>query len=292
MFDRIRNGWGLMKASGQALAADRELLVFPLVSGLATVVVAASFVVPIVMTGAYERVEGGGLSERAAGIGVLWLFYFVLATVTTYFNTALVGAAMIRLDGGDPTLGDGIAVANSRLRTIFGYAAIAASVGLIIKLLSRRGGIIQRWVMSFIGVGWSLATYLVVPVLAARSIGPIDAVRESARLFKRTWGEQVAGAGGIKLIAGLAMFLLLLLGVPAVVFAAIEGTPVVAGIVAGALVLALLCLGLVSAALQGVYSAALYRYATAGQPSFGFAPELLQRAFQRRGAPAGVPPAT
>ena len=289
MFDRVRNGWGLMKASARALAADRELLVFPLVSGVATLLVAATFVVPLVATDLLQTLDEG-MASRAAAAAVAWLFYFALAVVATYFNTALVGAALIRLEGGDPTLGDGLRVANSRLGTIFGYAAIAATVGLLLKVLQRRAGALGRWVLSFLGIAWSLATYLVVPVLAARAIGPIDAIKESAALFRRTWGEQVVGAGGIKLIAGLAMLGLFALAVPVLFLAGTEGGGTVLVVVAAVFALAFLALILVTSALQGVYSAALYRWATAGQSSFGFAPELLQRAIRSRAAavPAAV----
>jgi hypothetical protein len=55
---------------------------------------------------------------------------------------------------------------------------------------------------------------------------------------------------------------------------------IVAVVVAGAvLVLVLTLLGLIQSALQGIYSAALYRYAEAGEASVGFDQALLQQAF-------------
>ena len=44
-------------------------------------------------------------------------------------SSALVAAAMIRLDGGDPTLADGFNAAKARLPSILGYAAIVTLVG-------------------------------------------------------------------------------------------------------------------------------------------------------------------
>ena len=44
-------------------------------------------------------------------------------------------------------------------------------------------------------------------------------------------------------------------------------------------VLGLTLLGLIQASLQGIYSAALYRYAEAGEASVGFDQALLQQAF-------------
>lgn len=281
MFERIRNGWELLKASARALSADRELLVFPLVSAIATAIVAASFAVPIALSGAW-RLVADETSGRIVGAVVIWLFYFVLSTVAVYFNTALVGAALIRLEGGDPTLGDGLRIASSRLKTILGYAAISATVGLVLKAAQRRSGALQRWVISLIGLAWSLATFLVVPVLAARDVGPLEAVKESAALFKRTWGEQVVGAGGIKLITGFAIFGLILLGVP-VGFLVVQTQNVALIVtVASVFVLVFVALILISSALQGIYTAALYRHATGGDAGFGFDRKLLLSAFQPR----------
>jgi len=269
MFDRFRTGWELTKASARALDADRELLVFPFVAALASLLVIATFVVPIGATELW-RSAGDDTTKRVLGAVVAWLFYFAMSTVTIYFNTALVGAALVRLEGGDPTLRDGLRVANSRIPTILGYAAISATVGLLLKIAQRRSGLLQRWVISLVGIAWSVATFLVVPVLAATGTGPVEAIKQSAGMFRRTWGEQLAGMGGIKLISGLIMFGLVLLGVPSVVLTASQFGAVPAITVGGLFVLAMVLVGLVSAALQGVFTAALYRYATTGQTAFGF----------------------
>ena len=110
---------------------------------------------------------------------------------------------MKRLDGGNPTIGDGFAIANSRLANILGYAFIAATVGLILRAIQERVGFLGKIVVGLIGAGWSVATYLVVPVLVAREIGPIDAVKESASLLRRTWGENVIGQAGMGFAFGL-----------------------------------------------------------------------------------------
>src|SRR5437762_791926 len=77
------------------------------------------------------------------------------------------------------------------------FALIAATVCMILRAIEERVGFIGRIVVGLIGMGWSLATYLVVPVLVARDVGPIDAVKESATLFKKTWGEIVIGQVGL-----------------------------------------------------------------------------------------------
>ncbi|HLT43874.1 MAG TPA: DUF6159 family protein [Luteimonas sp.] len=278
---KFARSWALARASFGVLRSDKELLVFPMVSAIAAVIVAISFILPMFGLGTFREVEEG------AGLPLgfyVWLFAFYLVQyfVIFFFNAALVGAAMVRLDGGDPTVGTGLRIAAGKWKQILGYAAIAATVGLLLRAIEERAGFIGRIVIGLIGVAWTVATFLTVPVLVARDVGPIEAVKESAGMLGRTWGENLIGNGGIGLAMGLLNALLVLLGGALVVLLAAQGLPALAVTVGIVAVLAVLTLALVHAALSGIYSAALYRYAVQGDAPSGFDGTLLRDAFQRK----------
>ncbi len=278
MFERLSRSWGLIKASAGVLAKDKELLVFPLLSAVCTLIVAAAFLLPAFGLGA---LDGLGESGVTAGVYVLaFLFYLVEYFVIFFFNSALVGAAMIRLDGGDPTLRDGLRIASSKALPILGYAAIAATVGMILRAVQERAGFLGKLVAGFLGVAWTLASFLVVPVLVTRNIGPIDAVKESALLLKKTWGENLIGQGGVGLVFGLIFFGVILAGGAAIVAVAMTGNGVLTVLVVAIVIAVLLLAGLTQAALSGIYSAALYRHATGAGDSEGFDAQLLGQAFR------------
>ncbi|NUS39436.1 MAG: hypothetical protein HOQ02_10490 [Lysobacter sp.] len=278
---RFARSWALAKASLDVLKSDKELLVFPLVSAVALVLVAASFVLPAFGLGLFAR-AGGDHGVPPAFVAWMFAFYLAQYFVMFFFNAALVGAAMMRLDGGDPTVRDGLRIAGRKWLPILGYAAIAATVGMVLRAIEERAGIIGRIVAGMIGVAWTLATFLTVPLLVARDVGPLEAVTESAALLKRTWGENLIGKGGIGMVFGLLMFAVLALGGLGAFVAASNGWMVllVADLVLAGL--AVLGLALVQAALSGIYSAALYRYATEGNAPAGFDGVLLRDAFQRK----------
>ena len=51
MFERFSRSWSLVKASADVLRQDKELLVFPLLSTIAALLVAATFIAPDTRSG-------------------------------------------------------------------------------------------------------------------------------------------------------------------------------------------------------------------------------------------------
>lgn len=270
--ERFGRSWDLLKACFAVLRDDKELLLFPVLSSISAIVVLALFALPLFITQAFSN----GFGVFGAAIG--FAFYFCQYLVIFYFNAALVGAALKRLEGGNPTVSDGIGIANRNLTAILGYAAIAATVGMLLKRGRRRSGMLESLVRSLAGMAWTLGTFLVVPVLVTRKIGPLDAIAESARLLKKTWGENVIGTAGIWLGFGIVTFLYVLASV-ALVFAAATVSSSFAlglGILLG---IGLLLIGTVKSAIGAIYTATLYRYAADGSAPEGFDTRQLSLAF-------------
>ncbi len=280
MFDRIRDSWELVKASANVLQADKELIVFPIVSSLALLFVTATFALPFMLSGLFDSFMAG--ETRVFGFVVLFVFYLVQYFVIIFSNTALVGAAMIRLDGGDPTLSDGFQIAWERVSTILGYAAISATVGVILRSLSNRDSWLSRIAASVVGLAWNLATFLVVPVLVIENVGPIEALKRSAYLLKETWGEQIIGNFSIGLISGLITFIVILFNIVFAVLAISLDLVALAILVVAMSVIGLIILSLITSTLTGIYTAAVYRHA-AGNPTGNFFREdLVVNAFRRK----------
>ena len=279
---KLSNSWKMMKASATVLKLDPELLIFPFLSGIAAVLVTATFIVPFAFIG-----EGFGalenLDENVGYVGYVvgFLYYMALYSLIFFFNTALVGATMIRLDGGDPTISDGLNVAFKKIGAILQYAAIAATVGMLLRALEERAGFLGRIVIGLVGLSWTLTTYLTVPVLVTKDVSAIDAVKESASVFRKTWGEQVVANVGMGFATFVIFLLMGLVAIPLIILASsiseILVIPLVLSLLGGFLLLAL-----VSSALKGIYSAALYRYATTGDAGEHFSAEMMDEAFRPR----------
>ena len=282
MAGTFARSWALMKASAGVLREDKQLLLFPLLSGLCSLVVMASFMVPVALAMVGHHQAVGNYRMAPAYYATMFVFYLVQYFVIVFFNTALVGTALARLRGEPAGLAEGFALARSKLGSIFGYALIAATVGLLLRMLQERLGLLGRLVVGLLGLAWTVATFLVVPVLASEDIGPVDAVKRSVELLKQTWGENLIGNAGLGVVFGLVSFLVAALAMLLLVGAIAMHSIAVIVPVAVLVVVAFVLLGLVQSALQGIYAAALYRYAEAGEVGGGFDQALLESAFRAK----------
>lgn len=284
MFQSFSRSWELMKASYRVLRADPELMILPFISMIGVLIVSIAFFLPMYASGLLESLAEEGKrtsSQTVLGIAILFLFYLAMYTIIIFSNVALIGAAMMRLRGEDPTVRDGLVIASQHIRQIIGYAAISATIGLVLNLISGKDNIVGRIISGMINFAWNVVTFLVVPVLVMENIGPIDAIKRSGALLRKTWGEQIVANTGVGLALGLiTLLVMLVVGVPLVMISAATQSAVVIIAAIAIVVLLVTLLSVFGAALNGVFQAALYNYATTGSAGQLFDESLVRSAFK------------
>lgn len=270
MFESFSQSMSLAKESLSVLSKDKELLVFPLLSGFFTLALLA------VIVASWFTL----FSETENTVIVYALFfglYFASSFFVVFFNTALVGAALIRLKGGDPTVSDGLSIAFSRIVGIIAWSIISATIGIILTSLERksRGNILAQIATGLIGASWALATFFVIPVMVAENVSPFGAIKRSVQIVQQKWGSAVIGRisiGFVFMIIAVTLGLLfagLFLAVPSLG---------IAWLALGALAIGFL--SVLSSALNSVFVAALYHYATTNNPGLGFEAQSLESALR------------
>jgi len=280
MFARIQRSWDLACACMRLLMADKSLLFFPLMSSVAMVLIVASFAVPLLAVAGILWGTGVTHSLDVLSYIALFVFYWIQFSIVIYFNVALVEVALRRMDGKEARIADGLRRATSKLPTILAYALIAATVGIVLRFIAERVGILGRIVIALVGLAWAIATALVVPVLVAEEVGPFDAISRSTQLIKKAWGETLIGNAGIGFVFGLFFVLLVVVTLGAEAVAGIAGSATLAILIVAAAALAFVVLVLTQSTLQGIYTAALYRYANGDGATPGIDKGLLESAFR------------
>lgn len=288
--NRLQNSLAIARQSWQVLRTNPNLSIFPILSAIASILVSIPFIAPIVLIGMHAAAHTGGASSSLSvqsdgdqGTYILrvvlgFLYYFVTYAVVVFFNSALVFCADKSLRGEPSTLSDGIQAAMRRMPQILGWAALAATVGQILRAVQERAGIVGAIVGGLIGMVWNIAIFFVVPMIVLEGMGPVQALKTSAAQIKASWGEQLIlnfGLGLAGLIFAFLPFLGLLIGggiVASVVPALGIGIIVFAFVYLIAAVIAL-------SVLQSIYQTALYLFVRTGTVYGGYQEYQLQGAF-------------
>ncbi len=269
MFERIGRSIEIFRTSWGILMEDKKLLVFPLLSGIISLIVLATFIIPLVI----GQVMGGLFSYA-----ILVIFYLASYLVVIFFNTALISCVNARLQGREMSVGEGLSNALRHVVPILGWALLSATVGVVLQLIRERGGIFGQIASAIAGGAWGLVTFFVVPVLVLEDKGVLDAMKESAFLIRKTWGESIIGTGSIMLVFMITG----IIGFFGVLATLIFGNVVLFGIALVLFIALLIVLAVVAAAMQGIFVTALYSYAKNGTVPSAFNRDLIQNAFVQK----------
>jgi Family of unknown function (DUF6159) len=248
--------WQLMGASWEVLKRDPKLLIFPLLSGICCMIVMASFAMAAIVGGHLHLPQTP--AEKVIHWAALFCFYFVNYFLITFFNAGIVACAVSRMAGGEPTIAGGFREALSRIHLIAAWALLSATVGVVLRIIGGNSGKFGRIVTAILGAGWSILTFLVVPVLVVENKGPVEAFKTSTQLLRKTWGERLIGNFSF----GLVFFLLLIPGFVGVFtgMATLVHSATLGGLVLLFSFLYFIVLALIHSALVSIFQAAIYMY--------------------------------
>lgn len=259
--------WMITKLTFGVINKDRELIWFALLSFIFSTMFAVAMIFPSVIPTLMEN----GFSKDSLEIFeyvVIFLTYFGLAFIATFFNVCVVYTTKVRFEGGNATFSESIRFAFSRIPVILQWSLLSASVGLLLRLLhnlasslGKIGQLVANILIGLLGMAWSIMTIFVVPVLVYENIGPIDALKKSTQVIKKTWGESLIKTIGLGLIQILVFFLIAALSAAVTygLLSAFDVTGMLIGVGAG--ILLLLLTGLVFSVASTIFNTALYVYA-------------------------------
>ncbi len=292
MFESFSRSWQITKLSFDVIRKDRELLLFPLLATVFSLVFSLAMLFPTVIALILK-----GIGPEAYGILeyiVIFVTYLGLAVIATFFNVCVVYTTKRRFEGGNATFGESIRFGLSKIHLILAWGLVSATVGLILRVIDgmaekagKVGYILLKITAFILGVAWSIVTIFVVPGMVYHNLGPFEAIKRSAETLKKTWGENLFRYFGL----GLAQLIFVVLGLIGVfiLFFALAGLGA-AGMLA-AIVIAILyfvAVGLIFSAANTIFSTALYAYADTGKLPEGYSEEIVKNAFRSR--PAGLVP--
>ena len=273
-FDRLSNGWKIAMNSFKVLKENKQLIIFPVLSGFSILLLMASFVtVGLAFAGwDFENLD----IENGSPVYylILFAFYIINYFIVVFFNMALIHCTRLYFQGEEVTIRKGMLFSLSRIRSIFAWAFFAATIGLLLKTIQENVGTLGKIITGIIGIVWSVATFFVVPIIAYENAGPLEAFKKSSAMMKQKWGESL----GANFSFGLIQFLgIIIVGLPLFfIGSAFNELAGIALAVAGAFVV----ISIISAA-QTIFVSAVYHNIN-GDPVKHFNQQMVDQLFDKK----------
>jgi hypothetical protein len=260
-FERLSNGWKISMYSFSVLKENKSLIIFPILSAISMILIFGSVITGVLANNDWN-VSNFDVQNKTLGYIFLFLFYLVNYFIVVFFNMALIHCTHLYFTGQKPTVSDGLRFSVSRIGAIFSWSVLAAIVGTVLRIIQENVGSIGKIITGLIGIAWNIAAFFVVPVIAYENLGPVDALKRSAKMMKEKWGESLGATFSFGLIHFLAV---LVVGGGLFVMGAFIN--VILGIVLA--VLGILILAAIFSAAQTVFVSAVYHNIT-GDPVQNF----------------------
>ena len=285
MANVISRSWEITKLSFQVINHDKELLLFEVLAGILSFIFLAAMLLPTVsVLFMKQQIPVLGFVEYL----LIFLSYLGLSFITTFFNFCVVYTSKRRFEGGNATFGESIKHAFLKIHLIFAWSLVSATIGTILRVLDRiaqRMGFVGRLILmifnALLGLLWSIITLFVIPVMVYQNVGPFTAIKRSAQVFKKTWGEsiiRVFGLGAVQflfsfagfVIFGMLFILSAMFGVSGMIFVFGAGVLYVVGVM------------ITFSLANTIFNTALYVYAETGRIPGRYSKEVMQGAFGNR----------
>ncbi|MCP4475950.1 MAG: hypothetical protein GY821_15580 [Gammaproteobacteria bacterium] len=242
--------WELLKESYRFLNENKDLLILPIISLLATFTLLAL----MLAAGVTDALTIQPVHMAIiVGIVIFIIGYFILSFVVLLLNSALIACAAARLQGQSLSISGGIAEALKHIKSLLLWCLISVTIGQLISFIESSHRVIGRVVAMIIGFAWVLCTYFVVPMLILDDLSPVAAVKKSAHIFGKKWRGIVSATAllGLIFFVLLGLWMLALLHLPTQKTLLLEvGLPL--------LILFFITMSVVGSALNAIVRSALY----------------------------------
>jgi len=302
--NRFQRSWCLVKSSFSVIGRNKQLLVFPIVIFICTSIIVGFFLAPPLLrptgysylsTAHWQEIGRSLFSDSTnvagqhtvvftRGAMVYLAFLYLLSMfVATFFNVAFYHEILAALGGQAVSLGRGIRFALTKLPSILMWTLLAGLVGLIIKMIEQRLSWAGRLIGKLIGVAWSVAAVFAIPVIVRQqTANPVEVLRNSAQMLRRTWGEALIGYLGLGAINTLVVLGSVIWLVGTIVVASVLHIYWLIAFAVALWLLALFAWSYIGGVASQVYKGALYLYAAEGVVPTPYTQEVLDLAWKTR----------
>ena len=281
--ERLLRSWDITKKTFAVIRADKEILVFPIIGVILTILLFIGLFFPFLIALLIQHI----IPPITVMVFFGLLFFFLEIFIGVFSHAGIVHIAKTRFEGGDATFMEGVKAAWDKKWQLVQWALLTGTVGIIISSAESKArekggivGMIAKMLIGLAGLAWKIVSIFVVPSIIIKGTGPIDSLKKSYNTIKKTWGESLVKYLGLNVFASLVGGIgFIIFAVPAILFL-IDG---VLSLAIGFAILWILYIALskvILGAANTIFDTALFMYADTGKVPKMYTKEELDHAFR------------
>ncbi|MFH1972745.1 MAG: DUF6159 family protein [archaeon] len=285
----FKNSWEITKTTFHVMKEDKELILYPILAATFSVMFVVALLFPTIIIGFLTK----AVTPVFGFLQYLLIFiaYLGLAFIATFFNVCVVYTAKKRFAGGDAKFWETLKFALSKIHLIFMWSLLAATVGILLKVLESMarnakgiGKIFLMIIRGVLGITWSIVTIFVVPAMVYDDLTPFNAIKKSVQVLRKTWGESLVRHFGLGMAQSLVIGVVLIPTAVIIFISFFLGAFVTAIVLIVLLVLYIIIVGMIFTIANSIFNTALYEYANSGKIPMGYTKDMLSNAFTSKKA--------
>jgi hypothetical protein len=193
--DVFRNKLELADQSKTIFKKNPGIILYPILGAFINII---TFVLFIMIS------KGSG-----AVVFALIIWYLLFNIFTVFFNAAAAANARASQNGGSPSFSFGIKAAFKKMNLIINWALFEGIIGHIMGLLSDMK---MSKAFNFTGeIAWGFVKYFIIPITIFENKSVKEAISESQKLIKKSWGKSAGGDFRISFVSYIPLTIVLLI---------------------------------------------------------------------------------
>ncbi len=274
---KFKASWRLFTQSLRLLKKDKEVMWFPVLSAITVSLAAVAFVVALTFSGFVTEQDGETVITNEIGFySLLFVAYVIIYFLATFFRVGLTAIVFERINGGDIGFKAGFGRASAITGKIFVWSLLAGTVGIILQFIANRSKGLGKLAAWLLGAAWNIVTMFIAPTLLLDNVSVWKSVKNSANVFKQTWGETIIMNVSLYVVSRLVFMFYVIAYMVGLIALFSVGAGTITYIVATAIFfIVVLFTSIVFSSLTEIFKVALYSYARYGIIAEDFSPELI-----------------
>jgi hypothetical protein len=210
----------------------------------------------------------------------IFVYYLITFYVINFYGAGLAANVLDLCSGKKLSYSDYMKKARSKSINIFVYSLIEATVGILLRLIADKSSFTSKLLTQLLGGVWSIATLFTIPIMISTERGPIDSVKDSAKLMIHTWGENLIARGSLSLAITFLFVLpvtFLFIGIEVLLAILFHWTGLFIGVFL--LITVLFICALLTNTAKSILNTVMYYYASNNKIPLGFDEIALKNMF-------------